>query len=232
MKRRFLVLLFAVLLPLTARAAGLAGLLALPAEPDPAETLDQEPALYRLAFFEQGRQKFDAYAFSMPGDPTAFLDAYGALCAESGYTVEEDVFDGQYLCYRIAQGDRTGGMFVMDYEGKMLFLSLREMNYRPLPTPAPEPTDAPESPLDALRRLVDRKTAAPTGQPSSPESGGRWEWQTQTVSCPECHGSGRCSLCHGTGTYRIYGQAVSCSAACSFCGGTGSYQTRQYVYIP
>lgn len=232
MKRRVLILLFAVLLPLTVHAAGLAGLLALPAVPDPAEALDQEPTLYRIAFFEQGRQKFDAYVFSMPDDSAAFLNAYGALCAENGYTVEEDVFEEKYLCYRIAQGERMGGMFVMDYEGKMLFLSLREMNYRPLPTPTPVPTDAPESTPDDFRRLVDRETAAPASRPSQSDSSGHWEWQTQTVTCPECHGSGRCSLCHGTGAYRLYGQAVSCSATCSFCGGKGSYQTRQYIYVP
>jgi hypothetical protein len=45
--------------------------------------------------------------------------------------------------------------------------------------------------------------------------------------CYECHGTGRCIVCHGSGIYSIYGQTNECSACkyhkgyCSRCNGTG-----------
>lgn len=224
MKKYFFVALL-LLFPLTAYSAGLSGLLPLPSVPDPVEVTHEEPSLYRLFFYEQSRQQFDAYSFSMPEDPNAFLEAYGVLCENVGYTLEEDVWEGQYLCYRIVQGNRMGGALLMDCEDRMLLLVLRDMEYRPLPTPSPTPTP----------------TCAPTRAPSSAasdsvqtdrSSGGHWEWQIKTVTCPECRGSRSCQICHGTGVYRLYGEAVPCSRFCSFCDGRGSYETRQYVYIP
>ena len=44
-------------------------------------------------------------------------------------------------------------------------------------------------------------------------------WQEE-VDCPHCHG-GRCSLCHGSGVYRAYGQSVSCDPYCAACDGRG-----------
>ena len=48
--------------------------------------------------------------------------------------------------------------------------------------------------------------------------GGRWvyEWVEKEVDCPSCYG-GSCPICHGTGTYRLYGQAVSCPRECTAC---------------
>lgn len=214
MKSILYVFLLLALSPLSACAAGLSGLLALSPVPEPSELLEQEPELYRLAFYEQGHQQFDAYAFSMPTDVDAFLNAYGARCQKDGYTLEEDVFEQAYLCYRIVQDNRLGGMFVMYDQQQMLFLVLRDMSYRPLP--ASTPSVRPD--VDSFERYTPK--------------GGHWEWQTQTLTCPECYGSKSCKLCHGTGTYRLYGVAVPCDKLCSFCDGTGTYQTRQYVFVP
>ncbi len=44
----------------------------------------------------------------------------------------------------------------------------------------------------------------------------------QRTLCFACHGSGRCSLCNGTGTYHAYGFSSDCSCddgVCSTCDG-------------
>ena len=61
---------------------------------------------------------------------------------------------------------------------------------------------------------------------------GHIEYVTVTEKCFNCHGTGICPLCNGTGTYRRYGQSVSCDKKCGTCGGAGEW-TRvdaQWVY--
>ncbi len=61
-----------------------------------------------------------------------------------------------------------------------------------------------------------------------------FEIRTRMVErpCPVCGGSGSCNLCNGTGTYRIYGQAVECDRTCSFCKGKGTYTATETYYVP
>ena len=72
----------------------------------------------------------------------------------------------------------------------------------PEPTPVPEPTQEPRARY------------------------GHWDYVEREVTCWRCHGSGKCQLCHGTGTYSAYGQSISCRKDCDVCGGTG--KTTQY----
>lgn len=51
-------------------------------------------------------------------------------------------------------------------------------------------------------------------------------------TCPECHGSGSCSLCNGTGTFRLYGEEVDCDRVCSFCKGEKTYEVLEPYYDP
>ncbi len=50
--------------------------------------------------------------------------------------------------------------------------------------------------------------------------------------CPNCHGSGICSLCNGTGTYRMYGEEVNCDKVCAFCDGEKTYEAMEPYYDP
>lgn len=86
----------------------------------------------------------------------------------------------------------------------------------------------------------DSAGGSPTPRPSSsggsPASGstssaGHWEWRTVEKDCPACVG-GRCPVCNGTGTYRLYGEAVPCDRYCSACDGRGTYTQQEYVYVP
>ena len=65
---------------------------------------------------------------------------------------------------------------------------------------------------------------------SDSSSGGHWEWQTVERDCPSCVG-GTCPICHGTGTYRLYGQEVSCPRDCTACDGRGTITQQEYVYV-
>lgn len=58
--------------------------------------------------------------------------------------------------------------------------------------------------------------------------------KTRTVqrTCTVCHGSGSCHLCNGTGTYRMYGQAIDCDKTCSFCKGAKTYEVTETYYEP
>lgn len=68
-------------------------------------------------------------------------------------------------------------------------------------------------------------TSAPTPPPNpAPNSNFYVEYVYEDVTCFNCHGSGICPLCSGTGTYRMYGQSVPCDRKCSTCGGAGSYK--------
>ena len=81
--------------------------------------------------------------------------------------------------------------------------------------PTPVPNDYPEY------------TPAATNSP-----GGHIEYVTVTENCFNCHGSGICPLCDGTGTYRNYGVGVPCEKDCGTCGGTGklTHVDARWVY--
>lgn len=69
------------------------------------------------------------------------------------------------------------------------------------------------------------------GEPKS-VSGFSVQYREVTRPCPVCHGSGDCNLCNGTGTYRLYGEAISCDPVCSFCKGEKTYTVMESYYVP
>ena len=70
-----------------------------------------------------------------------------------------------------------------------------------------------------------------TVSPRAPQGSVRYEWRTVEVDCPSCV-NGSCSVCNGTGWYRLYGQRVACSVLCSACKGSGVIVQSQYVPVP
>ena len=65
---------------------------------------------------------------------------------------------------------------------------------------------------------------------SSGSSNGHWEWQTVKKDCPSCVG-GTCPICHGTGTYSLYGTSTACPRSCTACNGLGYFYQQEYVYV-
>lgn len=76
-------------------------------------------------------------------------------------------------------------------------------------------------------------TPAPTPE-ARPTDNTQWRMQTvyRDQICPICFGSGDCTLCQGTGTYRRYGVSVPCDKECSYCGGTGSVPILVTEWVP
>ena len=82
-----------------------------------------------------------------------------------------------------------------------------------------------DGPIDGSRPAGD-----PDPSRTDDSSGGHWEWQTVEKDCPSCVG-GRCPVCNGTGTYRLYGEAVPCDRDCSACDGKGTITQQEYVFV-
>jgi len=72
------------------------------------------------------------------------------------------------------------------------------------------------------------------GEPGElePVSGFTVKFRTVERTCPTCHGSGKCNLCNGSGTYRQFGVAVDCPTVCSFCKGEKTYEAMEAYYEP
>lgn len=132
---------------------------------------------------------------------------------DSGYTVSRTVVEGQ-TAYRLE--DETGLYALMfpQYQGAVMLMIQQGMDYVPaMPTPVPEPV------------------AQPADVPFIPDSsGGEWIWVEVEKDCPSCI-NGKCSVCDGSGIYRLYGEEVMCDPSCSSCDGLGTYTTREYQQI-
>lgn len=131
-------------------------------------------------------------------------------CLESGFALHKTSVEG-YDAYVAADSAGRSAMLLPDYGGVVMLMVETTLPYAPaLPTEAPAPTAAP--PADAGA------------------SGGHWETVSVEVDCPSCT-NGVCKLCHGSGTYRLYGEAVACDKECSACDGAGSYTSTRTVWV-
>lgn len=150
----------------------------------------------------------NVWVYARPAQADASLAAWLLQALEQGYTLRKTTVEGQ-LAYQVAEDGGLYALLFPEFQGAVMLLVQQGMAYGPTPTatPAPEPTRAP-----------------------SAQGSGQWEWVTVEKDCPSCVG-GVCSICHGTGTYRLYGEAVSCSKTCTACDGKGTYTTREYRQI-
>lgn len=155
--------------------------------------------------------------FTRPAEDAlgAFLGAYAEAAVSAGLTVTREESPAYGLLLRLTDAQGLRALLLTEAEAEALVLVLETgMHLSPLPTQSPAPTAAP--------------TAAPE-HTSAPQ--GRWVWVEEEQDCPACVG-GVCPVCHGTGSYRLYGEQVLCSPLCSACNGRGTYSTRRYVYLP
>ena len=195
--------------------------------PCPSDILGGAAVLYQRNYHYDTQTVCDAYTFPEPENMTAFAAAYGILLQKAGYAMEETVESGRTV-YLVTDAAGRRAWLAGGFRGSLLYLVEQGMKYDPLPTPEPTavPTFTPSP----------RPTAKPAQKPAqsntAPQtSSGQWMWRSVEKDCPSCFG-GKCSLCNGSGIYRMYGQKVACPIYCTACDGVGSYITQEYVYVP
>lgn len=133
-------------------------------------------------------------------------------CLEEGFTLSKTQVEG-YGAYIVKAPSGPYAMLLPDYGGTAMLMVETTLPYAPaLPTATPAP-----------RPVV-------TPAPQTGGSGGHWESVTVEKDCPSCT-NGSCSICHGTGVYRLYGQAVDCDRDCASCDGKGTYESTQLVWV-
>lgn len=219
-RKLILCVLCMLLVVETASAGGLAGLMggAAPAElPDPEMLLTGGAVLYEAGFSLDGGESGTAYVYPMPDVWDAFLMEYTALCEDAGYMIEKGTQRGQ-PAWRITSGGNSAWL-IPAYRGGLLLVAQRGIPFAPIPTPVPTATPRP--------------TAAPEWQPSGgapASSGGHVEYVSVQQDCFACIG-GVCSMCKGTGVYRMYGVEVDCSPVCQTCDGLGWWTTTSPVWV-
>lgn len=132
---------------------------------------------------------------------------------ESGYTVSVATVQGQ-SAYRLEDANGLYALMFPQYQGAVMLMVQQGMDYAPaIATPTPKPT------------------AQPTPLPEMPStSSGEWVWVEVEKDCPSCV-NGTCSICKGTGVYRLYGEEIPCDRDCSSCDGRGTYISYDYQYV-
>ena len=135
---------------------------------------------------------------------------------QSGYTISCITVEDQ-TAYRLVDQSGLYALMFPKYQGAVMLMVQQGMDYAPaMATPTPKPTPQPTTP--------------PVIPQTSGSNNGEWIWVEVEKDCPSCHG-GRCSICNGTGVYRLYGEEVWCSRYCSSCDGRGTYTTQEYQYL-
>lgn len=169
--------------------------------PDPYHFLQDTPELYEADYLYHD-VLYDVYFLDIPDNLEGFLDEWEKALQENGFVVcrDQKYDEREHVMFFI--GPAGTGMLFTDYDGEMLLMVPCEFNYSPqMPTPAPV-------------------------QPPGPGSNGHIE--EVEIDCPFCVG-GVCDLCHGTGTYHLYGQSRDCPRECSSCDGRGTITQKQWV---
>lgn len=142
MKKHF-ALLLALLLCLSiapALAAGLSGLGGggldglIPVKdeplPDPSEALGELGELLMADYAFAEDYICDAYVYDRPGSVNNFVDKYAQLCRDAGYSIAETTVDGE-AGYSIQNGSGPYALLVTDFDGQMLLLVQKGMDFTP-----------------------------------------------------------------------------------------------------
>ena len=216
--RKLICCLMCLLLAMEcAFAGGLSGLrnvVELQELPDPEGLLRGGAVLHEVVFRLDDGLDGTAYSYPMPDDWECFIQEYAALCEAAGYAVTLEMQLGQ-PAWRVECGGKAA-WFIPAYRGSLLLVVDRAIPFVPIPTPVPTATPKP--------------TPSPQRNPSGGGAGGHVEYVTVQQDCFACVG-GVCSLCSGTGVYRMYGIEVDCSRICSTCDGTGWLITQSPVWV-
>lgn len=153
----------------------------------------------------------DVWVYPRSAQTDALIGDWLLQTLEQGYVLSKTTVEGE-TAYCVVDSSGRYALLFPEFQGVVMLLVQQGMRY----CTEPETTVSPET------------TKAPTTA-SAPvvSSAVQWEWVTVEKDCPACV-AGVCSLCHGTGTYRLYGQAVECPTDCTTCDGKGTYTTTEY----
>lgn len=153
----------------------------------------------------------DVWVYPRSAQADALLGDWLLRALEEGYTISKTSIEGETAYCAVDAIGRCALLFP-DFQGVVMLLVEQGMPYssEPEATAVPQPTAAP----------------ATTSVPSTSQSV-QWEWVTVEKDCPACI-AGVCSLCLGTGTFRLYGSAIECPTYCTTCNGKGTYTTTEY----
>lgn len=222
MKKTICALILIALLCAAATGEGLTGLGQ--SLPNPAALLGASGKLIQENYSFAWDYLCDAYTYPLPEDSAEFLEAYIALAEQAGCSVSDTTADGQQaLRIDSPDGSRYALLFP-EFQGQILLLMQTGLKFAPETTPTPASTPKPSpTPLPATPATSN----SVQGNASSPHV----EYQYVQVPCSVCHTSGKCSLCNGTGTYRLYGTSTPCYIYCQTCDGLGYYMQMQPVWV-
>ncbi len=162
----------------------------------------------------------DAYAWDYPKGWRNEGDVLLAMFAQiyGGWTWEVGDVEG-HNAFCLTNDGGASAILVSDFEGRVLALVPVGCDIVAVDEDKTATDSLPES-----TPYSEASTHAESG-------GGHWEWQTRQVDCPSCVG-GWCSICNGTGSYRLYGEEVPCCIYCKSCGGLGYIVQNEYVFVP
>lgn len=151
----------------------------------------------------------DVWVYARNGQSDAAIGEWLLECIEDGFAIQKQTVDG-FSAYRAQDEQGLYALLFPDYDGAVMLMVQQNLRYAP---DEPAPTSPPAQ---------QGGTDAPTG--------GHWENVLVEQDCPSCAG-GSCSICNGTGVYRLYGESVFCPRECSSCDGLGFYITTQMIYV-
>ena len=101
--------------------------------PDPAKVTDSYGTLMQADYAFSSDYLCDAYIYERPRTINAFTDEYFSLCRKAGYTVTETTVDG-VNAYSIQADDAHYALLVTNFDGQMLLLVQKGMDFSPTPS--------------------------------------------------------------------------------------------------
>ena len=117
-----------------------------------------------------------------------------------------------YSAYRVQDGQGLYALLFPDYDSAVMLMVQQGLPHAPdVPTAKSTVQPMPQGDMNST-------------------SDSHLETMLAEMDCPSCQG-GSCSICNGTGTYRLYGETVFCPTRCTACDGIGSYLTTQTIYV-
>ena len=98
--------------------------------PDPSEALGELGELLQADYAFAQDYICDAYIYSRPSSVSSFIDKYTQLCRSAGYTLSQTTVDGA-AGYSIQNGSGEYALLVTDFDGMMLLLVQKGMDFTP-----------------------------------------------------------------------------------------------------
>lgn len=238
MKARLIsVLLAALLFAGTAQAQLLT--------PDLGACLNVDGTLYLTDYAFSSDYQCDVWVYARNAATDQRVQTWLLQCIELGFTVRKTTVEG-VNAYTVTDDTGLYAQALPNRDGAVMLLVESGMRYDPaerLAAGQPTATPVPQPAYDQQPVLAPTPTPAATpfvvdipvpNLDPDPDpviiptpAAERWEWVEVEKDCPSCY-NGTCTICNGSGVYRMYGESVPCRIFCSSCDGLGTYTTREY----